>query len=89
MSAYVSHYVAKYDRATVAKFAASLHGEGEPATLDTFYCTDSVGCVVNWLQEECAKRTIPGVPSRLQVGGSSYIEPRACGSAPPLFASLE
>ena len=61
----MSHYVAKYDRATVAKFAASLHGEGEPATLDTFYCTDSVGCVVGWLQEECAKRT--GVPPRLHV----------------------
>ena len=65
MSAYVSHYVAKYDRGTVTSFVAKLYGDKEEPVLDMFYTTDSVGCVVSWLKEECDKRT--GVPPRLQV----------------------
>ena len=44
---------------------AKLYGDREEPVLDMFYTTDSVGCVVGWLQEECAKRT--GVPPRLHV----------------------
>jgi len=65
VSAYVSHYVAKYDRQAVTKFVDALFGEnGATADLDQFYCTDSIPGVVDWLKEECAKR---GGEPRLQV----------------------
>ena len=62
VSAYVSHFVAKYDRATVRAFSEKLHGAGSP--LDHFYCTDSIPNVVRWLRDDCAGR--PG-PSKVHV----------------------
>jgi len=65
VSAYVSHYVAKYDRQAVVKFVSTLYGDnGRSPTLDRFYCTDSIPTVVGWLVEECNTR---GGNSRVQV----------------------
>jgi len=45
--AYVSHYVAKYDRATVSKFVDKLYAGG---ALDEFHCSDSIPNVAARLQ---------------------------------------
>ncbi len=52
VGAYVSHFVAKYDRATVTKFVDKLYG----GSLDTFSCTDSIPKVVRWLEEDVAAK---------------------------------
>jgi len=62
VSAFVSHYVAKYDRQAVSKFVSNLY---DGHALDRFYCTDSISKVVDWLLEECGKRQ--DEPLRVQV----------------------
>merc|ERR1712083_894113 len=53
VGAFVTHYVAQYDRANVAKFVRKLQGEsGSPPVLNQFSCTNSIPMVVSWLQEE-------------------------------------
>ena len=63
VSAYVSHYVAKYERASVASFVAKLYSQD--SYLAHFYCTDSCSQSVKWLQEEAAARR--ETPSRITV----------------------
>jgi hypothetical protein len=65
VEAYVSHFVAKYDRATVAKFLASLYAADAP--LDTFHCTDSIPVVVRWLRDDADARVAAGAPTRVRV----------------------
>lgn len=68
VSAYVSHFVAKYDRSTVASFAKKLYAEdGGAPSLDYFHCTNSIPLVTSWLGEEIAARTAKGLDSRAQV----------------------
>lgn len=53
VAAFVSHFVAKYDKAVVDKFVAKLYSEGEHVSdLDHFYTTDTVGCSTRWLSAE-------------------------------------
>jgi len=60
VAAFVTHFVAKYERAVVDKFVAKLYSEGDTKSdLDAFYTCDTVACSVAWLQEEVAKRTGP------------------------------
>lgn len=57
VAAFVSHFVAKYDKAVVDKFVAKLYSEGEHVSdLDHFYTTDTVGCSTRWLSAEVEKR---------------------------------
>jgi hypothetical protein len=42
VTAFVSHFVAKYDRAVVGSFATKLYANDSP--LDAFYCSDSIPC---------------------------------------------
>lgn len=68
ISAFVSHFVAKYDRAVVDKFVTQVYSEGGYASaMDTFYCTDSIPNTTSWLQEEVAKRVAAGQPKRVVV----------------------
>ena len=63
VAAFVSHFVAKYERAVVDKFVAKLYGEGgEASDLDAFFCTDSVACSVAWLEAEVAQRAAAQKP---------------------------
>lgn len=66
VSAWVSHFVAKYDRPTVHKFVDKLYGG--PDSLDFFYCTDSNPTVVGWLTEELAARDGPTRASVMPLG---------------------
>mmetsp|Transcript_38336 Transcript_38336/g.124701 ORF Transcript_38336/g.124701 Transcript_38336/m.124701 type:complete len:533 (+) Transcript_38336:58-1656(+) len=62
--AYVSHYVAKYDRATVSKFVDKLYAGG---ALDEFHCSDSIPNVVAWLKEDAKLKMEAGAPQRVHV----------------------
>ena len=61
VSAFVSHFVAKYERKVVDSFVSKLYSEGDNVSdMNTFYCTDSVACSVKWLNEEVDKRVAAG-----------------------------
>jgi len=60
VGAYVTHFVAKYERGVVDKFVAKLYSEGgAKSDLDHFFTSDTVACSVAWLSEEVAKRAGP------------------------------
>jgi len=59
VSAFVTHFVAKYERSVVDKFVAKLYSEDGKSDLDHFFTSDSVACSVAWLNEEVAKRAEP------------------------------
>jgi len=65
VSAYVSHFVATYDRAKVAKFVDKLYAADAP--LDEFHCSDSIPTVVQWLREEIDARVDAGAPRKAHV----------------------
>jgi hypothetical protein len=65
VSAYVSHFVATYDRAKVATFVGKLYATDAP--LDEFHCSDSIPTVVRWLVEECDARVRAGAPRKAHV----------------------
>jgi len=66
VGAFVSHFVAKYERAVVDKFVATLYSEnGTASDMDYFYTTDSIPLTTNWLQEEAARRIAAGHPKRV------------------------
>lgn len=57
VDAFVTHFVAQYDRATVTTFVDKLYGDkGQQPPIDTFACTNSIPGVVKWLREEVGKR---------------------------------
>ena len=58
VGAFVTHFVAKYDPEVVRKFVAKLYAD--PPVLDSFTCTDSIPCVVRWLEEELRLRSTQG-----------------------------
>ena len=60
VAAFVTHFVAKYDKKVVDAFVQKLYSEGGNASdLDHFYTTDTVACSAAWLQAEVAKRDGP------------------------------
>ena len=65
--AYVTHYVAKYDRATVSKFVSKMYSAD--AALDEFHCTDSIPNVIGWLKDELEARqaAAPAAPRKVHV----------------------
>ncbi len=63
--AYVSHYVAKYDRETVSKFVSKLYGPDAP--LDEFHCTDSIPNVIAWLKADVDTRVAAGEGLKVHV----------------------
>jgi len=65
VSAYVSHFVATYDRAKVATFVGKLYAADAP--LDEFHCSDSIPTVVKWLIEEVDARVGAGAPRKAHV----------------------
>jgi phosphoribosylpyrophosphate synthetase len=65
VAAYVSHYVAKYDRGTVTKFVDKLYGKDAP--LDEFHCTDSIPNVIAWLKEDVKKHVEAGAAQKVHV----------------------
>ena len=59
--AFVSNFVAKYEKKVADSFVSKLYSEGDNASdMTTFYCTDSVACSVKWLNEEVDKRVAAG-----------------------------
>ena len=62
VSAYVTHFVAKYDRAVVESFVAKLYSDG--SALDSFHCSDSLSTATSWLLEACFARTAKGQAQR-------------------------
>ena len=59
-AAFVTHFVAKYEKSVVDKFVQRLYSEGEMTSdLDHFYTTDTVACAVAFLEAEVAKRDDP------------------------------
>ena len=77
--AYVTHFVAKYDRSTVTKFVAKLYEEDRPVDvsgslegiapkmLDEFHCTDSIPDVTMWLREDVQAQVGLGNKARAHV----------------------
>mmetsp|Transcript_50047 Transcript_50047/g.108450 ORF Transcript_50047/g.108450 Transcript_50047/m.108450 type:complete len:501 (+) Transcript_50047:197-1699(+) len=66
VSAYVTHFVAKYDTKTVEAFVNKLYSESE-RSLDDFHCTDSVADVVATLAQRVKKHVANGEPKRAHV----------------------
>ncbi|KAL1523575.1 hypothetical protein AB1Y20_018511 [Prymnesium parvum] len=62
VNAFVSHFVAKYDHATVKKFVDKLYQDG--CGVDSFTCTDSIPNVVQWLQAAGLERQAAGLPQK-------------------------
>jgi len=56
VAAFVTHFVAQYDRGTVAKFVDRLYSSGDEALIDTFTCTDSIPGIVSDLEHEVRAR---------------------------------
>jgi len=85
VGAFVTHFVAKYERAVVDAFVQKLYSEVGQSDLNNFYTTDSIPLTTNWLLEEAAKRS--GGPERVQVTSlaplmAEWIKGRAAPSAP-------
>lgn len=62
VAAYVTHFVAKYDKSVVEKFVEKLYGGG--VALDTFHCTDTLPSTTRWLEEEVEARAARGEAPR-------------------------
>jgi phosphoribosylpyrophosphate synthetase len=68
VGAFVTHFVAKYERAVVDKFVATLYSEGGAASdLNEFFTTDSIVMTTTWLAEEAKKRVAGGQPERVMI----------------------
>jgi len=65
VDAFVTHFVAKYDQATVRKFVEKLYMDG--CGVDSFTCSDSIPNVVGWLNAEAAKRQEKGGKQKIHV----------------------
>ena len=66
VEAYVSHFVALYDRAKVRSFVDKLYDDRADGGLDMFSCSESVPTVVGWLRDECLRKEQRSDPQELQ-----------------------